>query len=227
MRILLLGANGRTGTAIISEALQRGHTISALVRRPETLATHANNLSITTGSPLSAGDIAKTFASAPKSDPIKAVVSTLNNGRISDNPWAKPTAPANLMADSVRNCLTVMKEYGVKKVVVLGTVGVGNSTATRPWWFNWIISHSNLKIAFDDHYAVQQVLEAESAKDPALMWVDVRAVGLGNGEKKDVKEFGNDGQGAGWIISRKSVADFMLDAVENSRWDGQTPVISN
>lgn len=109
MRILLLGANGRTGTAIISEALQRGHTISALVRRPETLATHANNLSITTGSPLSAGDIAKTFASAPKSDPIKAVVSTLNNGRISDNPWAKPTAPANLMADSVRNCLTVMK----------------------------------------------------------------------------------------------------------------------
>ena len=227
MRILLLGANGRTGTAVISEALQRGHTISALVRRPETLATHANNVSITTGSPLSTEDITKTFASAPQSDPIKAVISALNNGRTSDNPWAKPTAPTNLMADSVRNCVTVMKDYGVKKVVVLGTVGVGSSTATRPWWFNWIIAHSNLKIAFDDHYAVQQLLEAESGKDPALVWVDVRAVGLGNGEKKDVKEFGNDGQGAGWMIGRKSVAAFMLDAVENSRWDGQTPVISN
>ena len=227
MRILVLGANGRTGTAVLSEALQRGHTISALVRKPETLATHANNVSISTGSPLSTSDIAKTFANAPQSDPIKAVISTLNNGRTSDNPWAKPTAPTNLMADSVRNCLTVMKDYGVKKIVVLGTVGVGSSTATRPWWFNWIINHSNLKIAFDDHYAVQQALEAESGKDPALKWVDVRAVGLGNGEKKDVKEFGNEGQGAGWMISRKSVAAFMLDAVENSRWDGQTPVIAN
>ena len=227
MRILILGANGRTGTAVISEALQRGHTISALVRKPETLATHANNVSITTGSPLSTDDIAKTFASVPQSDPIKAIVSTLNNGRTSDNPWAKPTAPTNLMADSVRNCLTVMKDYGVKKIVVLGTVGVGSSTPTRPWWFNWILNHSNLKIAFDDHYAVQQALEAESGKDAALKWVDVRAVGLGNGEKKDVKEFGNDGQGTGWMISRKSVAAFMLDAVENSRWDGQTPVISN
>ena len=227
MRILLLGANGRTGTAVISEALQRGHTISALVRRPESLATYADNVSITTGSSLSIGDITKTFASAPQSDPIKAVISTLNNGRTSDNPWAKPTAPANLMADSVRNCVTVMKEYGVKKAVVLGTVGVGSSKATRPWWFNWIIAHSNLKITFDDHYAVEQILEAESDKDPALMWVVVRAVGLGNGEKKDVKEFGNDGQGAGWMMSRNSVATLMLDAVESSRWDGQTPVISN
>lgn len=227
MRILLLGANGRTGTAVISEALQRGHTISALVRRPETLATYDNIVSIITGSSLSKEDVTKAFANAPKSDPIKAVVSTLNNGRTSDNPWAKTTAPANLMADSVRNCVAVMKENGVKKVVALGTVGVGSSRATRPWWFNWIIDHSNLKIAFDDHYAVQRVFEAESGKDSALMWVDVRAVGLGNGEKKDVKEFGNDGQGAGWMISRKSVAVFMLDAVENSRWDGQTPAISN
>ena len=227
MRILLLGANGRTGSAFISEALQRNHTVTALVRRPETLTAPTSNVSVVTGTPMSKEDILKAFTSAPKSDPVKAVVSTLNNGRTSDNPWAKSTAPANLMADAVRNSLAVMKTHGVKKIVVLGTVGVGSSKATRPWWFNWIVAHSNLKITFDDHEDTQHVLETESAKDTDLEWVDVRAVGLGNGENKEVKHFGNDGDGAGWTISRKSVAAFMLDAVESDRWNGQTPAVSN
>ena len=42
-----------------------------------------------------------------------------------------------------------------------------------------------------------------------------------------MKQFGNEGKGVGWFVSRKSVAAFLLDAVEENRWDGQTPVISN
>ena len=131
------------------------------------------------------------------------------------------------MADSVRNTLAVMKEYGVKKIVVLGTNGVGSSRANSGWFFNWIVDHSNLKLAFDDHYEVQKVLEAEAEKDRSFKWVDVRATGLSNGEKKEVKEFGNEGKGVGWFVSRKSVAGFLIDAVEGTKWDSQTPVISN
>ena len=131
------------------------------------------------------------------------------------------------MADSVRNTLAVMKEYGVKKIVVLGTNGVGSSREYSGWFFNWIVDHSSLKITFDDHYEVQKLLEAEAEKDGEFKWVDVRATGLSNGEKKEVKEFGNEGKGVGWFVSRKSVAGFMLDAVEGSQWDGQNPVISN
>lgn len=57
--------------------------------------------------------------------------------------------------------------------------------------------------------------------------MDVRLVGLCNGEKKPVKEFGNEGKGARSWISRKSVTGFIVDAVGSGRWDGQTPVISN
>ena len=131
------------------------------------------------------------------------------------------------MAESVRNALAVMGQYGVKKMVVLGTNGVGSSRANSGWFFNWVVDHSNLKIAFDDHYEVQKVLEAEAEKDADFKWVDVRATGLSNGAKKSVKEFGNEGKGVGWFVSRKSVAGFLLDAVEGSRWDLHTPVISN
>ena len=226
MRILLLGASGRTGSLALAEALARNHTVTAIVRRPDAL-TPQPNLSIITGTPLNHADISKAFANAPKSDPIRAVISTLNTARTSDNPWAKTTSPPDLMAGSVRNTLAVMREHGVKKIVVLGTTGIGSSRTSSAWFFNWIVDHSNLKITFDDHYEVEKLLEAEAEKDPEFKWVDVRATGLSNGEKKEVKEFGNEGKGVGWFVSRKSVAGFLLDAVEGSRWDGQTPVISN
>ena len=226
MRILILGASGRTGTLALAEALSRNNTVTALVRRPDALAPQPS-LTIITGTPLNPADISKAFTEAPRTDPIKAVISTLNTGRTSDNPWAKPTSPPALMADSVRNTLSVMKESGVKKIAVLGTNGVGSSRANSGWLFNWVVDHSNLKLAFDDHYEVQKVLEAEAERDKDFKWVDVRATGLSNGEKKEVKEFGNEGKGVGWWVSRKSAAGFLLDAVEGSQWDCQTPVISN
>lgn len=133
------------------------------------------------------------------------------------------------MAHSVRNALAVMREHGVKKMVVLGTRGVGSSRANAGWLFNTVVDRSNLKITFDDHYEVQKVLEQEAKSDPAFKWVDVRAVGLDNGDKKPVREFGNEGKGTGMFnfISRKSVAGFMVNALEQGEWDGQTPVISN
>ena len=226
MRVLLLGANGRTGSLVLSEAISRNHSVTALVRRADALSSQPN-LSIITGTPLSQGDIKKAFATAPKDDPIKAVISTLNTSRTSDNPWAKPTSPDNLMTDSAKNSLEIMREYGVKKMVVLGTNGVGSSRANSGWFFNFIVDHSNLKIAFDDHFELQKVLEAEAEADPGFKFVDVRATGLSNGEKRPIKEFGNEGKGVGWFVSRKSVAGFLVDAVEQSKWDGQTPVISN
>lgn len=156
MRILLLGGSGRTGSLVLAEALSRNHTVTAIVRRPDALPSQPN-LSIITGTSLNQDDISKAFASSPISDPVRAVISTLNTGRTSDNPWAKPTSPPTLMADSVRNSLVVMREHGVKKMVVLGTNGVGNSRQNSGWFFNWIVDHSNLKFTFDDHYEVQKV----------------------------------------------------------------------
>lgn len=40
MKIALIGASGFIGTALLNEALQRGHTVTALVRQPEKLPAH-------------------------------------------------------------------------------------------------------------------------------------------------------------------------------------------
>jgi putative NADH-flavin reductase len=42
MKIALIGATGYVGTALLEEALNRGHQVTALVRNPQKLAQHAN-----------------------------------------------------------------------------------------------------------------------------------------------------------------------------------------
>ncbi len=37
MRVLIIGGNGQTGRLVIDEALQRGHKVTALIRKPSTL----------------------------------------------------------------------------------------------------------------------------------------------------------------------------------------------
>lgn len=96
------------------------------------------------------------------------------------------------------------------------------------------MDHSNLSITFADHHAVQLLLEAEAARDPTLIWTDVRAGGLNDGARKPIKRYGDDGKGLkGWapgMVSRDSVAGFLVDCVEKGNAEGKrggTPVVMN
>ena len=49
MRVLLLGATGRPGRAVLDLALERGHTVTALVISPEKLITRSAQLVVMAG----------------------------------------------------------------------------------------------------------------------------------------------------------------------------------
>lgn len=40
MRIAIIGATGLVGTRVLSESLDRGHEVTAIVRNPDRLPTH-------------------------------------------------------------------------------------------------------------------------------------------------------------------------------------------
>lgn len=48
-RIAIFGANGAIGHRVVSEALDRGHTITAVVRDPASVTRTHQNLTVTTG----------------------------------------------------------------------------------------------------------------------------------------------------------------------------------
>jgi uncharacterized protein len=48
-KIVLIGASGFVGTAILNEALERGHQVTAVVRHPEKITAVHKNLVVKQG----------------------------------------------------------------------------------------------------------------------------------------------------------------------------------
>ena len=64
MKLVIYGASGKIGSAILAEALRRGHTATAVGRHPENIATPAGVTAVG-GDARDAASIAATAAGAP------------------------------------------------------------------------------------------------------------------------------------------------------------------
>lgn len=128
------------------------------------------------------------------------------------------------MANSVANVRNVMKKYGVKKLVIMSAFGVGDSFKGLNFLMRPIIAHTNMSAQFEDHNLVDK-----ETKESGLDWVIVRPAMLKGEEALEVKVLSDTGREGSFMpsISRKSVAGFLVDAVENDTWIGRTPVICN
>lgn len=178
---------------------------------------------IVQGTPLDKDDVKKAFLAMDNNLP-EAVIITLNATRTSDSPFAKPLAPPRFMADSVANVREVMVVHGVKKLVIMSAVGVGDSWRQLNFFMKPIISYTNMSAQYKDH----NLVDIET-KESGLDWVIVRPVMLKEGDALPLKIYGNTGENSGFMpsITRGSVANFLVDAVERDEWNRSTPVITN
>jgi uncharacterized protein YbjT (DUF2867 family) len=215
MKILLLGATGRTGKLIIAEALKRRHTISAIARDPEKLKGLA--VEITLGTPYDYETVEKAITGC------EAVINTLNVSRKSDNPWAPLTAPVDMISKSASNAMKAMAKADIKRIVVLGAMGAGRSWKTAPGILKFVISISNLKFAFRDHGKQEGILENSSldytiCRAPMLSdkYNDTGAIATPEGSKPPTA-----------LLSRNSAAEFFLNIIENKEHIRKTISVSN
>ncbi|KAH8889414.1 TrkA-N domain dehydrogenase [Thozetella sp. PMI_491] len=229
MRIFIIGGSGRAGSLIVDDAIARGHTVVALVRKATSLAERPG-LSTVVGEPLSKADVDAALASATASGPVDAVVFALNARRVADSPFAavSPDSPPGMLTDAGNNALAAMKKHGVRKLVVLSTVGTGNSWKSMNFLFRGLFSHSNMRFQVDDHNNLDAAVR-KAAADGSINFVMARSCMMTDGEEAEVKVHPDDGAGLGFLpkISRKSVARFLVRAVESEEWNGTTPIICN
>ncbi|MCJ1447464.1 MAG: hypothetical protein MMC23_007975 [Stictis urceolatum] len=221
MRVLLIGATGRTGLLVLKDLLSRGHTVTALVRDPSKLEPQPN-LYIVRGT-LTSTDINAAIITSPS--PISAVIVTLNAPRASDSPFAKPLAPPRMMTDAHAALCEAMAQRGIKRIVTMSAFGVGSSRGNVNWAVNLVLRKTNMKAQFEDHDAVDEEMRARAGVE----WTLVRPVMLAEGGKAEIKVCGDEGEGVGWLdrISRESVAGFLVDCAEGEEWVGGSPVIKN
>lgn len=216
MKLLVLGATGRTGRWILQYALEAGHEVVALVRTPEKIVTRSPKLSVVRGTPESANDVLLAIRGCA------AVVSALNNNRASDLPWARPISPPMLMTRSIGNTIAAVRHGGLRRIVVVSAFGVGNSFAYAPAITRMLMRRTNLGIVFEDHEA-QEALLRESALD----WTCVRAAMLTNCRSLAKPLVSYDGRPKpGLTIGRAGVARFILSVLEKPEFFGKAPTIS-
>ena len=109
MKVALLGATGFVGSALLKEALDRGHTVTAIVRQPEKLEKREGLIA-------KVGDVYDTASLAALIRGNDAVISAFNPG------WKDP----NLYDDQVRGTASIIaaiKDAGIKRVLWVGGAG--------------------------------------------------------------------------------------------------------
>jgi uncharacterized protein len=113
MRIVLLGATGFVGSALLVEALHRGHKVTAIVRHPEKLEKRD-------GLTAAAGDVYDTDSLASLIAGHDALISAFNPG------WTPDTVKPEMYDEQVRGTSSIIaaaRKAGIKRVLWVGGAG--------------------------------------------------------------------------------------------------------
>ncbi|MDN4596140.1 NAD(P)-dependent oxidoreductase [Leifsonia virtsii] len=214
--LLVLGGSGRTGVHVLSQAVERGYRVRALVRKPDAVDA-PDGVELIAGTPANIDDLRRA------ADGVDAVVSALNNSRASDNPWSKPVSPPSFMTDATRDTLTVMGEKGIRRIAVASTLGAGDSWKTLNPLFKALIKTSGIRHGYNDHHGVDAVVHASDVE-----WVLARSVALTDAPPRGPLRAAPAGtEKPGLSVSRTDVARFLLDSVEDDTWLRRSPLIWN
>ena len=109
--IILIGASGFVGSAILEEALNRGHKVTALVRNPEKIQVKNENLTVLA---VDATDVEALSKVAAGKD---AVISAYKPG------WGNPRLYEEIL-ENYPKIIEGVKKAGVQRLLVVGGAGV-------------------------------------------------------------------------------------------------------
>jgi putative NADH-flavin reductase len=215
MKILILGITGRTGSLVAEEALKRGHKVVGIARDKNRVKV--TGAEIIEGTPYDYETVKKAI------EGCESVISTLNIFPESDGLFGKIKGPLDTMSVSIKNCVNLMPEKNIKRIVVMTAHGVGESFNQLPGFFKLMIKLTNIKYAYADHSVQEKVLENSD-----LDWTVVRPVGLNdkNENLSILVNLNNEGTIKS-MISRNAVSHFILDCIEKQQYIKQKPAISN
>jgi uncharacterized protein YbjT (DUF2867 family) len=216
MRILLLGATGRTGKLLLEQALAHGHIVHALVRDKRKITLEKFNLLLFEGTPSDASTLDKAIQGC------EAVLSALNISRKSEFPWVGLRTPKDFLSTTMSNVVWLARQKNIRRVVFISAWGVFETKKDLPGWFRWLVNNSSLRYQYTDHERQEEV-----AANSNLDWTAVRPAFLTNSKiEKEVFVSEDNEPKPNSYISRGSLAAFMLTVLEKNLYLCQAPVVS-
>jgi uncharacterized protein YbjT (DUF2867 family) len=206
MKVLVLGATGGTGRLIVHDALVKGHSVVALVRSK----ARAPELP---GADMIEGDVRDEGPLTRALDGCDAVISALGTGM--------GFRKVDLLAVATRALVTAMTRNGVRRLVCISALGVGDSRGHGGFVFDRLFQPLLLRYAYKDKDRQESAIRASS-----LDWVVVRPAMLTNAPARGSVRAVTDLAGVnGGKIARADVARFVVEQLTTDTWLRRTPVI--
>jgi putative NADH-flavin reductase len=200
-RVLIVGATGGTGRQLVTQALERGYLVTALVRDPSRLQVDHRHLTIIQGDVLDERCVEDAMRGQ------EAVLSALGHKRY--------FYPTRILSEGTRNILRAMEAHGVPRLVCETSLGIGDSAGRLGLYYTLIVIPLILPFYFWDKTRQERLIAGSHVE-----WVIVRPGVLTNGNKRGSLRRG-DGVGSLFLtarISRADVAEFMLDQLVSNAY---------
>lgn len=206
MKLLILGATGRTGQQLVAQALEQHHEVTAFVRDPSKLKMEHEKLTVVKGDVLDKEVLMKALAGKD------AVLSALGCGMsLKSN---------NLISNAMDILVPAMNATGVKRLIFESGFGVGE-TFKQASLIQKIIFRTFLKDIYGDKAGGEEKL-----RKSGLDWTLLYPAQLTNGPRTGKYTVGEGLKMKGMPkISRADVAECMLQLLADNRFLRGMPVI--
>ena len=207
MRLAIFGGTGTVGSALLTQALDAGHDIRALVRAPSKLGGEHARLTVVQGDAREAAAVQRTVAGCD------SVLSTLG-ATSKDAPDTRRAGTAHILA--------AMQEHGIRRLVVMGgfhlhVPGDRDNVGQR-----LIVPILKLRPHLVEDTTAMRATELATDLD----WKLVRAPRVVGRRSNGACRTGTLSLGPWSKVPRGAVASFMLECLEDDASIRQAPMIS-
>ncbi len=209
MKVLVIGAAGKTGRLVVDRALAKGYSVKALIHDTDALA----EAPLSDGVHIVQGDVhdARTVREALAG--CDSVIDTLGG--------KKPFLRTEMEASAARVVLQAMQELGIRRLVVISVLGAGDSHHQAPFWYEHLLLPTFLRGGLPDKNAMEAEVQASGVD-----WVVVRPPMLTDdvptGHVKVVQQ-----HETAHSITRGDLAQFLVDQVDDNSHLGTAVVVAN
>ncbi|TMS03964.1 Flavin reductase (NADPH) [Larimichthys crocea] len=209
MKVAVLGATGQTGQYLVNQALQQGHTVTAIVRNPGKLTIHHDNLKVVEADIFSAESLKTHFKGQD------VIMSCLGF------PVSIFSAVTGYTL-SMKIMISAMREAQVNRIITMTSwYTEPNSGTQSPYLIRFLLLPLIRSVLTNMHQMEQFLQETGD-----INWTVVRPPGLKN-LPASAQEFlthegyfvpDNSGYPVGSTVGRGDVARFMLSLLNNNAW---------
>jgi putative NADH-flavin reductase len=209
MKVLVIGAGGKSGRLIVEKALAAGHTVTAFVHTAEDAQKHPFPEDVT----VVAGDVRNRSLLQSAMQGCNGVIDAIGG--------TTPFLDTDLESSAAKVVLEVMEQTGAKRLVVISVLGAGESKGQAGFLYEHLMMPVFLRGALKDKNA----MEGE-VRQSHVEWVLVRPPILSDSDATGSVRIVPPGETA-HKITRADLAQFLVDQLTSDKFLRQAVTVEN